>query len=232
MTRQSQKSRERFYAEQAFRSLGAGWTVLPEERENPDFIVADAERRFGLEVISVFAGNQDETGSSMKRGELITQRAIDALQDQYEASAKAKLHVRFVGAITTETMANVVRNMIALDLDSKSTGWRTIIDEQRGLRVHITKGFRSDWYAVNHRVGWIDRAPRDIIARATRVKSGNIDRYRAAVGDDVRLLLVADAVQNSGKLRLESNPGFDHLGFRQIYFFPYPEKALVLLGKA
>jgi hypothetical protein len=88
------------------------------------------------------------------------QRSINALRDQYEASAKAKLHVRFVGKIDPATVANVVSSLIALDLDSKLMGFHTVLDEQRGLRVHVTKGFRSDWYNINDRVGWVDRTDR------------------------------------------------------------------------
>jgi hypothetical protein len=231
MTRQTQKSRERFFAEQAIRALGKDWIILPDERENPDFVVADGEHRLGLEVVSVFTGDKGSTGSSMKKSESVMQRSINALRDQYEASAKAKLHVRLVGKIDPATVANVVSSLIALDLDSKLMGFHTVLDEQRGLRVHVTKGFRSDWYNINDRVGWVDRNPTDIISQAIGDKSQNLPRYKASVGDDIRLLLVADAIQNSGKLRLEPAAAFDSLGFREIYLFPYPEEALILRRK-
>ena len=72
MTRQTQKSRERFFAEQAIRALGKDWIILPDERENPDFVVADGEHRFGLEVVSVFTGDKGSIGSSMKKSEPAT----------------------------------------------------------------------------------------------------------------------------------------------------------------
>jgi hypothetical protein len=146
MTRQSQKSRERFYTEQAIKSLGKDWIVLPEERENRDFIVADGEAPFGLQVISVFAGGQGSAGSSMKKGEPIMPRSINARRDQYEASAQAKLVVKSVGRIEPETIKNVARDLIALNLDSEPVGFRTVLDEQRALRLHVTKCTRSDWY--------------------------------------------------------------------------------------
>jgi hypothetical protein len=73
--------------------------------------------------------------------------------------------------------------------------------------------------------------PTDIISQAIGDKSQNLPRYKASVGDDIRLLLVADAIQNSGKLRLEPAAAFDFLGFREIYLFPYPEEALILRRK-
>jgi hypothetical protein len=230
MTRQSQKLRERFFAEQAARSLGKSWIVLPEERENPDFIVADGEQRFGLEVAAVFIGEQDETGSTMKKNESEVQKTINALRAQYEASAQAKLNVKFVGKIEPETLANVVPALIALDLDSKPIRFQTVLDEKLGLRVHVTKGFRSDWYSVNDRVGWVNRSPEQIIAGAIRAKGDKLARYKSSVGEDIRLLLVADAIQNSGKLRLAPESRFDLLGFCEVYFYLYPEQAIVLRG--
>jgi hypothetical protein len=62
-------------------------------------------------------------------------------------------------------------------------GFHTVLDEQRGLRVHVTKGFRSDWYNINDRVGWVDRNPTDIISQAIGDKSQNLPRYKASVGE-------------------------------------------------
>lgn len=53
-------------------------------------------------------------------------------------------------------------------------------------------------------------------------------RYREAAGSDIRLLLVADRILNSGKLLLEERGAYDFHGFRAVYFFPYPEAAIIL----
>jgi len=228
MTRHSQKMRERLFAEQAIKSLGKDWSVLPEERETPDFIITDGEHRFGLEVVSIFTGKQDASGSLMKRDESAVHRSINALRLEFESAVPVPLHARFVGRIEPETVANVVSKLVALDLIAKPTGFQTVIDEHLGLRIHVTKALRSDWYSVNDRVGWVDRSPEQTIANAIRDKSDNLERYRASGGDDIRLLLVADAIQNSGKLRLVSDARFDLLGFRAAYFFLYPEHAIEL----
>jgi hypothetical protein len=217
----------KIFVEQAIKSLGKDWAVLPEERENPDFIVADGDRRFGLEVVSVFAGRQDASGSSMKKNESGVQWMIEAMRLQYESAVPVTLHVKFVGRIEPATLANVVSNLIALDLGAKPVGFHTVVDENLGLRVHVTKGFRSDWYSINDRVGWVDRSPERIIANAIQDKSNNLVRYMSSVGD-VRLLLVANAIQNSGKLRLPPEAQFDLRGFSAVYFFPYPESAIAL----
>jgi hypothetical protein len=66
------------------------------------------------------------------------------------------------------------------------------------------------------------------MAAAIAKKAGELTRYRSAAGDDVRLLLVANRINNSGKLELEAGAQFDFHGFNAVYLFPYPEDAIAL----
>lgn len=228
MTRPSQKQRERFFTEQAIRSLGVNWVIL-KEREPPDFDIAEGDYRFGIEVREVFIGPQSGSGAAMKKAESSTQYTINALRREYEAATSGiRLIVKFVGRITPETTASVVSTLIALDIASKPPAYQTVIDESRGLRVYVTKAFRSDWYSVDRRVGWVDRNPHKIIADAIEAKSKKLSVYQAVFGPDIRLLLVSDAVYNSGKMRLQEGQAFDFHGFNAVYFFPYPEEVIVL----
>jgi hypothetical protein len=65
-----------------------------------------------------------------------------------------------------------------------------------------------------------------VIANAIEDKSKELARYRSEIGDGVRLLLVADRIQNSGKMALGPDPMFDLCGFSVVYFYPYPEQAV------
>ncbi|MGH6975821.1 MAG: hypothetical protein ACREED_02225, partial [Stellaceae bacterium] len=48
--------------------------------------------------------------------------------------------------------------------------------------------------------------------------------YRESVGlNDIRLLVVANRIMNSGKLSLQGRPAFDVQGFQVVYFLSYPE---------
>jgi hypothetical protein len=227
MTRPSQKRRERFLTEQAIGSLGADWIIV-EEREPPDFIIAQGDHHFGLDVSDVFTGPQSEAGSAMKRAESHMHRTLNDLRLEYEAATAINLHVSFVGRVEPTTTVGVVPALIALNLASKPLGYRTVIDTNLGLRVHVMKGYRSEWYSVMDRVGWVDRSPQKLIADAIELKSKKLLRYQAAVGPDVRLLVVADATYNSGKMRLQEGQKFDFHGFEAVYFFPYPEAFVVL----
>ncbi len=227
MTRPSKKDRERFMVSEAAKSLGRTW-ILSVDREHPDFVVTEGTEQFGLELSDVFIGPQSSAGSGMKQRESHIQRAVNDLRRQYEAVAAIPLHVRFVGKLDAENTARVIPELIAGELPSKPVGHRLIVDTGMGLRMHVTKSFRPDWYSVNARVGFVDRNPAQIIADAIEKKSKELSRYEAAVGSDIRLLLVADRIHNSGKMMLENPAVFDLHGFRAVYFFPYPESALIL----
>jgi hypothetical protein len=226
MTRPLKKTRERFLVEETAKRLGKAWDLGP-DREHPDFFVKEGAQQFGLEVSEIFMGPQSRAGSAMKEVDSNTQRAVEALRHEYEAIANTPLTVKFVGDMCAENIAAVVRALIGEDLPSKPVGHRVIIDEGRGLRVHVTKAFRPDWYSVNHRVGWVDRFPIKRIAEAIEKKAKELPRYREAVGANIRLLIMADRIHNSGKFMLEETTALDLRGFQAVYFFPYPETVIV-----
>jgi hypothetical protein len=230
MTRQTKKERERFFVEEAAKHLGVAWSLGPDQ-ESPDFIVNDAVQAFGLEVCEIFTGPQNRAGSSMKRSESIIQRDLNRLRLEYEATNHIPLIVKFVGNLSTDNMASIVPALVAEDIASKPIGHHIVIDHDNGLRVHVTKSFRPDWYSINHRVGWVDRNPVERISDVIKNKAKELPRYRMA-GTDIRLLVVADRMHNSGKLMLNQHVTFDLHGFSVVYFFSYPESVAVLLSAA
>ncbi len=153
---------------------------------------------------------------------------LEYLRAEYEKVVAIPLTVRFVGRINPETLAPVVQSLFDLDLAAEPTGFRRVIDTQLGLRVHVTKSVRPDWFSVMDRVGWVQFNSQQIIAGAIEAKSKKLSQYQIAIGPDVRLLLVANRIQNSGKLRLSEERGFDLHGFKQVYLFPFPEDVIML----
>ena len=237
MTKSVQKKRERFFAEEAARLLGKAWD-LGTDREHPDFVVTEGSERFGLEITQIFVGPQGSNGSSLKAAETKTQRIVNELKRQYETIENAPLIVKFVGNMEADNMATVIPALLAQDLPSKSVCYRFVHDTtiahptRARLRVHVTKGLRPNWFSVNDQAGPVDRRPHGIIAAAIANKATDLPRYEDAAGRDVRLLLVADRISNSGKLTLEENAQFDLHGFRAVYLFPYPENVMVLTRAA
>ncbi len=227
MTRPSQKEHERFFVERAAELLGKIWTL--EDCECPDFIVTEGAQRFGLEVRELFTGKQSGAGSHMKRTESETQQAVDDLRHDYEATTNIPLSVRFVGDMCDENIAKVVPILVAKDFSSEPIGHQDFIDIDAGerLRVHVTRACVAGWFYVNHRVGWVDREPIKRIADAIEEKSKNLPRYRETAGPDIRLLIVADHIYNSGKLMLEERAAPALHGFQVIYFFSYPQSVKI-----
>lgn len=232
MTTAAQKRIERNYLDEAIRSLGVVWTIL-EERDPPDFIIADGDRRFGLDVAEIFHGRRTASGSQMKKAESDMQKQLDNLRREYERQTGIILSVKFLGRIAPDTLANVVPELLALDLAAQPLAYQTTIEILIGfeapLKLFVTKSNRPDWLAVGHRVGFVTRNPDPFIAEEIAKKSLKLAQYKALVGgDDIRLLLVADRIKNSGKMGHTTDGEFDFCGFKAVYFFPYPEKALAL----
>jgi len=159
----------------------------------------------------------------MKQTESRTQRTVDALRREYEELASIPLCVRLVGDMCAANMSTIVPTLVEEDFASKPVGHQKIVDTKEGLRAHVTRVYRAEWFSVNHRVGWVDRKPVDRIQDATGRKARQLPRYQTAAGPHVRLLLVADRYFNSGKLMLAGSAPLDTRGFQHVYFFSYPE---------
>jgi hypothetical protein len=177
--------------------------------------------------VRFFTGGQGSAGSALKRTESHTHQTIESLRREYEAIANIPLTVKFVGSLSAKNMAMVVPALLAESLENKPLRHRFVLDTRDGLRVHVTKARRPDWFSVNDRVGWVDRDPMPRIADAVAQKSGKLAEYKNAAGPDIRLLLIADRFSNSGKLRLEGSLPLHLQGFRIVYFYSRPEAVTV-----
>jgi hypothetical protein len=226
MTLPLKKNRERFFVEAAAKLMGKTWT-LGLDREHPDFLVTEGAQQFGLEVCEIFTGQQNKHGSAMKEMESRGQRAVDALRREYETITNIPLIVKLVGDVCPENLALVVPALVAENLASKPVAYQGQINLntglRAGLRVFVTKALRPNWFSMKDRVGFVDRSPMQRIADAVKKKAQELARYRQAVGSDIRLLIVADRTNNSGKVMLEEQATLDVMGFQAVYFFPYPE---------
>lgn len=229
MTRQAQKDRERFFVEEASRLLGRNWLLGP-NRERPDFIVTEGTHQFGLEVSEIFTGPQERSGSKMKKSESNTCKMIESFRRKYESAHDIPLTVKLVGTASASNLATVVASLIDRNLEEERIGHHYVFDTNDGLRVHVTKSFRREWYSVDDRVGFVDRSAINQIVDAVSSKAKELPRYQAAAGADVRLLVVADRFLNSGKLILEGRPHVDRRSFDTVYFFSYPETVTVFDG--
>jgi hypothetical protein len=221
MTLPLKKNRERFFVDAAAKLMGKTWTIGP-DREHPDFLVTEGAQQFGLEVCEIFTGQQRRAGSAMKEMESHGQRAVDAPRREYEAISNIPLIVKLVGDVCAENLALVVPALVAEGLASKPVAYQAKIDLNTGIRA----GLRV-WFSMKDRVGFVDLDPMQRIAAEIKKKSEKLPQYRQDVGSDIRLLIVADHINNSGKLMVEEQAPLDMMGFQAVYFFPYPESVIV-----
>ena len=227
MTRSSQKDDERFFAQEAAKELGKAWRLGP-DREIPDFIVTEDGNQFGLEVVEIFSGSQDENGSERKGNESKTQKTVKCLREKYESRDKTLLIVRLIGNMCSQNLDAVVPTLLAMNLSEEPFDYqdRFEVDEGPGkLIVYVTRSIQhARWYCVNDRCGWVDRIPLDRISDVIKKKGKRLPEYQKCSGlDDIRLLVVANRIMNSGKLRFDENPNLELQGFKIVYFYSYPE---------
>lgn len=156
---------------------------------------------------------------------------MNALRQKYESKEGIPLIVKFVGDMCDENMAAILPALDAMNFSTKPLGDHDIIEVDKGkanLRLHVTRSLQADWFSVNHRAGWVDCDPIDRIAKEIEKKSKNLPRYRKCASlNDIRLLIVANRMMNSGKLSLQEYPELDIRGFPIVYFFSYPESVVV-----
>lgn len=227
MTQQLKKEIERHYAETTARLLGQSW-MLSDDRENPDFLVSDSNTKFGLEVCQVFNGSDDLHGSLLRRREGQNFQILEAARREYEASGGPGLHLKFLGRPSPTTSSELIATLKSLDLHSKPERHREEFELVGGSKVYAQVTKNPRWYSVSDRAGWVNQDPFPIVAAAIKRKSEKLGLYKGAAGDDVRLLLVADRILNSGKMEFVEDVDIDSMGFSAIYFLSYPESATTL----
>lgn len=220
------KRQELFFVEEAAKTLNVQWNVL-EERESPDFIVMEGDRRFGLEVSELFVGKVSGKGSSRKAAESSRKGLIERFQKYYEIRETVPLRVEILGIVSEAAMCQLTQELLDRDIRLMELGERFQLQLAETLIARVTRASTANWSRIDDRIGWVDKNPLPIIEESVKRKSRNVDRYRKAVGTDVRLLLLANRLHASGKLKLGEASMIDTRGFRAVYFFSYPEKVTV-----
>ncbi|SOB95022.1 hypothetical protein [Thalassospira xiamenensis] len=238
MTRDKQKKSERQFVESTAKILELNWKII-DEGEKPDFIVEHLGAKFGLEVTEIFNGPKTRKGSAIrKRKEAHRISQLRTLQQVYEAETGVKLYLRFLrspannsrGNISDIELEEVHKALLAENLESKTFGFSQMLDLPSGGKLQITIYRHSDWVIINDQVGLVLQSPAEKIQAAIDDKIGNLECYKGRAGDDIRLLIVADRRNNSGKISIPENRliEIDRKGFSTVYFLSHPYEAITL----
>ena len=213
---QPTKSFEQGSAFQASLKLGEEWKLEP--RESPDFLVKTANGCFGLEVTQCQVGPRRRKGSRMREAESARQHWLNGVRADYEAQGGAPLNCKYWGDITDEAREILVDTLVAGNFAGPVQMMR--LGSGGDARLLAFETPHTHWEMPGDRAGETSRDG-SYLQRVIDEKAGKLEKYREACAD-VRLLVVADQIYNSGRLLLE--PGFqpDLRGFDAVYFFAYP----------
>lgn len=220
------KSEERFYVERAAEMLDVLWTV-GEDRECPDYVVTEGDHQFGLEVSELFIGHEGKKGADKKAKESIHQKKIDCYREMYATEKDIPLFIRILGTVNDENMEELLLQLFQHDFESMCPGDQIVFQPNDQFKAYVTKALRPWWFRVDDRVGTVNVNPMPIIQKRVAMKSARLTKYQEAIGEDVRLLLVANRIMNSGKLKLVEKSTIDTRGFQAVYFLSYPENVTV-----
>jgi hypothetical protein len=236
LTRPAKKQQERFYAEEAARLLSRSW-ALSDDHERPDFIVTEGGKSFGLELASLFVGPKGRKGALSKKNEAQCHKKLQELRQEFEKNVGIALIVKLVGHSSDVNMAAVVPELLSMDLAHKNIGYqdKLVLDDGEGvLSVYVTRSLRPEWYNISNRVGWVNLNPLPAMTSMIIEKSKNLEQYKKGAGlQDIRLLLVANHIMSSGKMRFDDRvdlnlPQHLHLcGFQAVYFLAHPESVTI-----
>ena len=218
MPRQLKKHKEQSEAYQASWKLGEEWQL--EDRESPDFLVTSAGRCFGLEVTSCHIGPKTRKGSAERAKESSNHQGLTEIRARYEAAGGVGLNLRYRGQVSANAADELLLALLNTGFET-----RTLFDPPERLdlsdaMVYVHATPNVSWLILNDRAGWVSQDG-SFLQREIDLKAKKLPTYRQAF-DDIRLLVVADRIYNSGKLQLQD--GFRPLlrGFDAVYFFSYP----------
>lgn len=80
---------------------------------------------------------------------------------------------------------------------------------------------------MGDKVGFVNRNPLAVIIDAINDKAKKISQYKESAGEDIRLMLIANRIENSGKLKLTEPVSIETMGFSAVYFFSFPEEVTI-----
>jgi len=235
MTRPEQKSKELQYARCASNLLNAAWTIEipPDEEEWPDFKCKTNETEFGLEVTEVFLDEHKKGGSKSKKNEGNNSKTIADLAESYYSHVSAvPIMVHLLGDIiqTDKLLATLLDNISEFsDNDTKRFSpyqdcklyVRQLPSEPKFDKYH-------HWIYVSDKVGWVANVGIKFLESKIMNKAKKLEKYSQNI-DDIRLLLVSNRINNSGKAIPVENACCEKHGFTEVYYLSYPE-SLTNLG--
>ncbi len=239
MTRPRQKQEERIHAE--WFCANAGFDLLPDDREKPDFLIRKNGSVLGLEVTQMFKDCTASGGSKMREKEARRSNLLDRVATRYYALDRSipirvnalfdDLHESEVDEIVA-TLRNVAMTLNVWEDRRVSLRRVSLRDSQAILYIRRLPDECSEyrrWNCPTNTIG----GEREIKYVADPIRKRIAEKARKAAGWDVGLhntilLIVADYNYNSGRFNIDQPLECDPCGFAAIYFGTFPDKVEAL----
>lgn len=218
MARQLKKHKEQSEAFQASLKLGEEWEL--ESHESPDFLVTSAGHRFGLEITECHIGPKGNKGATARAKESTNHNWLTEIRRRYEYAGGVGLNLRYrgqVGPIAAEELLQALHN--ARFETHKPVDRFDRLDLTNG-KAYVFRTLNAYWMMLDDRSGRVSHDG-SFLQREIDVKAKKLLKYREVCAD-IRLLVVANRIYNSGKLELQDGFRPKLRGFDAVYFFSYP----------
>lgn len=231
MTTSSQKELEKIYAAKVANLLGESWEISgAEDEENwPDLNVDHQGKKFGVEVREIFLDEAPKKGSRMKSDERFNIKALAKIAEMYYQQSDNSISVNTLGSFK-----NVKQILLALLATAES------LKELDQARVEVGKdcvayvrrlpgsfGKYTRWTHVPDRTGWVHNLDLPYLEHQIAEKATKLEKYQRN-HKEVRLLLVANRMYNSGKISVTNIINVDGKGFAEVYLLSYPDSVIKL----
>ena len=229
MTTHYQKLSEQAYATQVAKILKSPWQIsnAPNELHWPDLLISTDKETFGLEVREIYPEQLLSDSQALLASDY--QTLVNGIKEAYETSHNRPLRVNFIGDISQPDV--IVKALIKCSstLDDFA---QTHFSPYPGVHLYIsalpTNAHNHErWLYVAEQQNKRPTLTKERISNKIKEKSAKLNRYSKNI-DDVRLLLVSNALfklNHSHKKMLHS---LTTQGFKKVYLLSFPNRVDVI----
>ena len=204
----NKKERERYFLDYFTRNQTNAMRVI-EEREEPDFVIADSVGEYGLELVQIF---KDRTISGSNNGTLSSQskanesqqcKYLQQIAKKYYSAGGKPLQVK---ALLSDGFDCDHEKIVQKLIDERPTdhfGQHVLMlaPDARFYLQSLPEDWNcySKWIPVNNKVGWRKIIKLSDLQTVVQDKSNKICKYRK-IREKIWLLLYADGTNSSGMI--------------------------------
>jgi hypothetical protein len=145
------------------------------------------------------------------------------IRQEVEQQTGVTFSVTFAQRPHAAEEAQIAAELVALGLQHQPLWSVADFSRPNGARIVARRTENPHWCVVSDSAGWVDRQGHIQLQHCVAEKSPRSKIYGGPGVSDLRLLVVADAMLNSGKVAADPNVCIDLMGFTRVYLAAYPK---------